>query len=209
MGNTGKKINPVLKKVVDGGPFDGQPLDDNNILTSISGLPQDIIPNPVESDDYKVDDPITCPPDVQPPDELETYPPKYVINTNYSYCEAYFRGFSYSNVGTSEISLGISINKSEFESAPAVFVVEDTSSGNLDSLNLTQNLYLIRLTSNTSIPWPPGTQVRLQVKVDGAVVFDETSSTQSAIIKQFEIALYAGEYGYNIVEVSSFIIITP
>lgn len=54
MARTGYRINPQLKKVVDGGPYDGQALDVNNNLCSVTGLPQDTMANPSDSPDYRV-----------------------------------------------------------------------------------------------------------------------------------------------------------
>lgn len=39
--NTGYQAYRKLLKVVDGGPHNGEPLDINNSLCSVSGLPQD------------------------------------------------------------------------------------------------------------------------------------------------------------------------
>lgn len=50
--NTGYKAWLKLIKVVDGGPYDGSPLDDNNDLTSISGLPQSSKDNIDTDPDY-------------------------------------------------------------------------------------------------------------------------------------------------------------
>lgn len=52
---TGAQINPILLKVVDGGPNDGEALDINNELCSISGLPQDSMATDPEDPIYKED----------------------------------------------------------------------------------------------------------------------------------------------------------
>lgn len=50
--NTGKQAFRKLKKVVDGGPNDGQALDDNNYLVSVSGQPQSKKDNNLGDPDY-------------------------------------------------------------------------------------------------------------------------------------------------------------
>lgn len=52
MANTGYKKYNNLLKVVNGGPNNGQPLDINNQLTSISGLVQDTKANTFGEPDY-------------------------------------------------------------------------------------------------------------------------------------------------------------
>src|SRR6478736_5803637 len=59
---TGYIINPQLKKVVDGGPNDGEPLDVNNQLCSVSGLPQDMMANSPSNPNYRVEDLTACTP---------------------------------------------------------------------------------------------------------------------------------------------------
>lgn len=50
--NTGYLAYGKLKKVADGGSFDGQALDDNNDLCSVSELPQSKKDNNVSDPDY-------------------------------------------------------------------------------------------------------------------------------------------------------------
>lgn len=50
--NTGNKVYTKLKKVVDGGAFDGDPLDINNRRTEMTGLPQAEKDNLPEDEDY-------------------------------------------------------------------------------------------------------------------------------------------------------------
>lgn len=50
--NTGNKVVLTLKKVVDGGPHDGEPLDENGNLCSESSLPQATKPNSDTDPDY-------------------------------------------------------------------------------------------------------------------------------------------------------------
>lgn len=50
--NTGYQAWTKLKKVVDGGPHDGEALDDNNYLVSSSLQPQSIKDNNLSDPDY-------------------------------------------------------------------------------------------------------------------------------------------------------------
>lgn len=50
--NTGYLAWTGLKKVVDGGVHDGEALDDNNNLVSVTGLPQSTKPNNLGDTDY-------------------------------------------------------------------------------------------------------------------------------------------------------------
>lgn len=52
---TGAQINPLLKKVVDGGPHDGEALDVNNQLCSVTGLPQATMATPTDDPLYRQD----------------------------------------------------------------------------------------------------------------------------------------------------------
>lgn len=52
MANTGIKIVLTLKKVVNGGDHDGEALDENDDLCSVSGLPQAVKVNDVGDPDY-------------------------------------------------------------------------------------------------------------------------------------------------------------
>jgi len=63
MPNTGKKVYATLLKVVNGGPNDGQALDANNQLVSVSGLPQASKTNTLGQPDYivPVTDTVACP----------------------------------------------------------------------------------------------------------------------------------------------------
>lgn len=59
MANTGYQINPQLKKVTD--DVNEYPLDVNNHLCSLTGLPQDTKPNDPSSSDYRILNPTSCP----------------------------------------------------------------------------------------------------------------------------------------------------
>lgn len=61
--NTGRKVYVTLKKVVDGGPRDGEPLDSGNRLASVTGNPQHTKDNSPEDGDY-----------VEPSDDLTMCP---------------------------------------------------------------------------------------------------------------------------------------
>ena len=58
MANTGYQINPQLKKVTN--DANELPLDINNMLCSLTGLPQDLKANPTTSPDYKILNPTGC-----------------------------------------------------------------------------------------------------------------------------------------------------
>lgn len=61
--NTGYLAYSKLKKVVDGGPYDGQALDDSDHLCSDTGLPQSKKDNNVSDPDYvaPIYDTTSCP----------------------------------------------------------------------------------------------------------------------------------------------------
>lgn len=63
MANTGNKVYATLLKVVDGGANDGQALDVNNDLVSLSGLPQASKANTSGQPNYiaPIQDSTTCP----------------------------------------------------------------------------------------------------------------------------------------------------
>lgn len=66
MANTGFLIQPTLKKVTN--DVNEFPLDINNELCSISGLPQATMANPIDSDTYRILNTTACP--VDPSDEV-------------------------------------------------------------------------------------------------------------------------------------------
>lgn len=79
MANTGYVIYTKRRKVVDGGIYDGQDLDINNQLCSVTGLPpvyQDVLPT---DPDYKVLDTTRCP--------SGGYSPAWIIDETANYCE--------------------------------------------------------------------------------------------------------------------------
>lgn len=59
MANTGYLIQPILKKVTD--DINQFPLDINNQLCSVSGLPQATVANTIDSPSYKVLNTTACP----------------------------------------------------------------------------------------------------------------------------------------------------
>lgn len=67
MANTGFLIQPKLKKVTN--DLNEFPLDVNNELCSVSGLPQATMNNPIDSSTYRILNTGTCP--VDPSDEVE------------------------------------------------------------------------------------------------------------------------------------------
>lgn len=59
MANTGYKIQPQLKRVTN--DINEYPLDENDNLCSVTGLPQAVMANPVDDPTYKVEDHERCP----------------------------------------------------------------------------------------------------------------------------------------------------